>query len=55
MLSGASAGCNRILRDGARPVRSAEDVLEDLRLGRVRTLEQAQEILRTLTAPARKS
>ena len=33
VLSPASAGCNRILRDGARPVRSAEDVLEDLRLG----------------------
>lgn len=30
----ASAGCNRILRDGARPVRSATDVLEDLRLHR---------------------
>jgi DNA processing protein len=29
----ASAGCNRILRDGARLVRSADDVLEDLRLG----------------------
>lgn len=32
-LSQASAGCNRILRDGARLVRSADDVLEDLRLG----------------------
>lgn len=29
----ASAGCNRLLRDGARLVRSADDVLEDLRLG----------------------
>ncbi len=28
-----SAGCNRILRDGARLVRSADDILEDLRLG----------------------
>ncbi len=29
----SSAGCNRILRDGARLVRSADDILEDLRLG----------------------
>ena len=28
-----SAGCNALLRDGARPVRSAEDILEDLNLG----------------------
>jgi DNA processing protein len=28
-----SAGCNRIIRDGARIVRTAEDILEDLRLG----------------------
>jgi len=28
----ASEGCNRILRDGARLVRSASDVLEDLRI-----------------------
>ncbi len=27
-----SAGCNRLLRDGARAIRSAEDVLVDLRL-----------------------
>lgn len=33
VLADASAGCNRILRDGARLVRSAEDILEDLRLG----------------------
>ena len=31
--SRTSAGCNRLLRDGARLVRSADDVLEDLRLG----------------------
>lgn len=31
--SEASAGCNRLLRDGARLVRNADDVLEDLRLG----------------------
>ena len=29
----ASAGCNALLREGARAVRSAEDVLEDLNLG----------------------
>lgn len=29
-----SAGCNKLLRDGARLVRSAEDVLEDLQLDR---------------------
>jgi DNA processing protein len=33
VLSPASAGSNRILRDGARLVRSADDILEDLRLG----------------------
>lgn len=32
VLSAASAGTNRLLRDGARPVRSAADVLEDLGL-----------------------
>jgi len=30
--SSTSAGCNRILRDGARLVRNVDDVLEDLRL-----------------------
>ncbi len=30
--SSTSAGCHRILRDGARLVRNADDVLEDLRL-----------------------
>lgn len=39
VLSSRSAGCNRLLRDGARAVRSAEDVLEDLNL--VRRKEQA--------------
>lgn len=33
VTSAASAGSNRLLRDGARPVTSAADVLEDLRLG----------------------
>ena len=32
-LAAASAGSNRLLRDGARPVLSADDVLADLRLG----------------------
>lgn len=31
--SSNSIGCNRLLRDGARIVRSAEDILEDLRIG----------------------
>ena len=39
VLSSRSAGCNQLLRDGARPVRSAEDVLEDLNL--LRRSEQA--------------
>lgn len=33
VLSAASAGCNRLLRDGARPVSCAADILEDLNLG----------------------
>lgn len=33
LLSSASAGCHRMLRDGARLIRGADDVLEDLRLG----------------------
>lgn len=32
VLSQASAGCHRLLRDGARLVRSADDILEDLQL-----------------------
>jgi DNA processing protein len=34
VISAASAGSNRLLRDGARPVTSAEDILEDLNLSR---------------------
>lgn len=62
VLSPASAGCNRILRDGARPVRSADDVLEDLRLGEapqqlplesVAALdEESRRVLSTLTGEA---
>lgn len=62
VLSPASAGCNRILRDGARPVRSADDVLEDLRLGEAPQQiplespaaldEESRRILSTLTAEA---
>ena len=33
VISSNSVGCNRLLRDGARIVRSAEDILEDLRIG----------------------
>lgn len=33
LTSPTSAGCNRIIRDGARLIRNADDVLEDLRLG----------------------
>ncbi len=32
VTAAASEGCNRLLRDGARLIRSAEDVIEDLRL-----------------------
>jgi DNA processing protein len=45
VLSAASAGCNRLLRDGARPVTSAEDVLEDLNLGRRREQVAVQQAL----------
>jgi DNA processing protein len=31
----ASAGCLKIMREGARPIRNAEDVIEDLRLNRL--------------------
>ena len=41
VTSAASAGSNRLLRDGARPVMSADDVLEDLRLGSVAAPVQA--------------
>lgn len=57
-LAAASAGSNRLLREGARFVRSAEDVLEDLRLaGPIQDVRQqplpigneAQRVLAVLT------
>jgi DNA processing protein len=45
ILSPASAGCNRLLRDGARPVTSAADILEDLNLGQRREQSAVQQSL----------
>jgi DNA processing protein len=45
VLSGASAGCNRLLRDGARAVTSAADILEDLNIGRKREQSAVQQTL----------
>jgi DNA processing protein len=45
VLSSRSAGCNQLLRDGARPVRSADDVLEDLNLGRRKVQVAMQQAL----------
>lgn len=45
VLSDNSAGCNRLLRDGARAVRSADDVLEDLKLGPRREQVAVQQTL----------
>lgn len=45
VLSPASAGSNRLLRDGARPVRSAEDVLEDLNIGQRQEQAAVQQVL----------
>jgi DNA processing protein len=42
--SSTSAGCNRLLRDGARLVRSADDIIEDLRLGTSVPTETQQEL-----------
>jgi DNA processing protein len=58
VTSAASAGCNKLLREGVRPVRSGADVLEDLRLqgGTVEAVQQSlpldddeRRILATLT------
>ena len=40
-----SAGCNRILREGARLVRSAEDILEDLQISRCHEAVAIQQAL----------
>jgi len=40
-----SAGCNALLRDGARAVRSAEDILEDLNIGGRATASPTQTAL----------
>jgi DNA processing protein len=45
VLSHASAGCNRLLRDGARPVTCAADILEDLNLGQRAEQAAAQQAL----------
>jgi len=45
VLSAASAGCNRLLRDGARPVSCGDDVLEDLNLGRRKEQAAIQQAL----------
>ena len=45
VLSAASEGCNRLLRDGARPVTSADDILEDLNLDRRREQVAVQQTL----------
>lgn len=45
VLSATSAGCNRLLRDGARPIRDADDVLEDLNLGRRQEQQAVQQAL----------
>jgi DNA processing protein len=45
VLGSASAGCNRLLRDGARPVTCAADILEDLNLGRAREQSAVQQSL----------
>lgn len=45
VLTPSSAGCLRLLRDGARLVTSADDVLEDLNLGRRREQVAVQHVL----------
>jgi DNA processing protein len=45
VLSAKSEGCNRLLRDGARPVTCADDILEDLNLGRRREQVAVQQAL----------
>jgi len=45
VLAAASAGCHRLLRDGARPVTSAADVLADLNLTNAREQTAIQQAL----------
>jgi len=45
ILSPASAGCNRLLRDGAHVVTEARDVLETLHLDQVSEKQVAREVL----------
>ncbi len=45
MLSATSAGSNALLRDGARAITSAGDVLEDLRIGVAREPAAVQQML----------
>lgn len=45
VLSDNSAGCHRLLRDGARLITSADDVLDDLKIGVRREQEAVQQAL----------
>lgn len=45
VLSENSAGCHRLLRDGARPVMSADDILEDLQIGQRKEQVAVQQAL----------
>lgn len=53
VLSDNSAGCHRLLRDGARIVTSADDVLDDLRIGQRKEQAAVQQAL-PLTDPERR-